>query len=50
MDKNCVEDICKVLNDIVFTFEILNYKNNSYINNIVKELKSDIEEIENKYA
>lgn len=50
MDKNCVEDICKVLNDIVFVFEILNYKNNSYINNIVKELKSDIEEIENKYT
>jgi hypothetical protein len=50
MDKNCVEDICKVLNDIVFAFEILNYKSNSYINNIVKELKSDIEDIENKYT
>lgn len=50
MDKNCVEDICKVLNNIAFVFDILNCKSNSYIDTLIKELKSDIEEIENKYA
>ena len=50
MDKNCVEDICKVLNDIVFAFEVLNYKNNSYVNALIEGLKLDIAEIENKYT
>lgn len=50
MDNNAIEDICKVLNDIVFVFEVLNYKNNSYVNALVEGLKLDIAEIENKHT
>lgn len=51
MNNNCIEDICKVLNDILLVCDILNsQKYNSMIDGIINGIKSDIDEILDKCA
>jgi hypothetical protein len=44
-----LKDICEVLHDIMFIFEILNYKENYYLDKLITEAKEKIEKIESKY-
>ena len=44
-----LKDVCEVLHDIMFIFEILNYKENYFLDKLITEAKEKIEQIESKY-
>lgn len=44
-----LKDICEVLYDIMFVFEVLNFKENYYLDKLISEAKEKIERIESKY-
>ena len=51
MDKNCVEDICNVMRDILLVCEFLNCNRyNKMLDDSIKRIKSDVNEIESKYT
>lgn len=51
MYKNCVEDICNTLNDILFVCELLNHDIRwKQIDDAIANIKQDIEEIASKYT
>jgi hypothetical protein len=51
MDKNCVEDICNTLNDILFVCELLNHDIRwKQIDDAITDIEQDIEEIKSKYT
>ena len=44
-----LKDICEVLHDIMFIFEVLNFKENYYLDKLISKAKTKIEKIESKY-
>lgn len=44
-----LKDLCEVLHDMMFIFEVLNFKENYYLDKLIKEAKEKIEKIEGKY-
>ncbi len=44
-----LKDICEVLHDMMFVFEVLNFKENYYLDKLIAEAKEKIEKIESKY-
>ena len=43
------KDLCEVLHDMMFIFEVLNFKENYYLDKLIKEAQEKIEHIESKY-
>lgn len=51
MDRNCVEDICNVMRDILLVCEILNCNRyNKMLDDSINRIRSDVDEIESKYT
>lgn len=51
MDKNCVEDICRVLKDILLVCDIINgNKYNRMLDDAIQDIKLDVEDIMDKYT
>ena len=44
-----LKDLCEVLHDMMFIFEVLNFKENYYLDKLITEAKEKIEKIESKY-
>lgn len=44
-----IKDICEVLHDMMFIFEVLNYKENIFFERLITEAREKIEYIESKY-
>ena len=44
-----LKDICEVLHDMMFIFEVLNFKENYYLDKLIAGAKEKIEKIESKY-
>ena len=45
-----LKDLCEVLHDIMFIFEVLNFKENYYLDKLISEAKEKVEQIESKYG
>ena len=44
-----LKDLCEVLHDIMFIFEVLNFKENYYLDKLIAKTKGKIEQMESKY-
>ena len=44
-----LKDLCEVLHDIMFIFEVLNFKENYYLDKLISKAKEKVERIESKY-
>jgi hypothetical protein len=44
-----LKDLCEVLHDMIFIFEVLNYKENYYLDKLISDAKEKIKQIESKY-
>ena len=44
-----LKDICEVMHDMMFIFEVLNFKENYYLDKLIAGAKEKIEKIESKY-
>ena len=44
-----LKDLCEVLHDIMFIFEVLNFNENYYLDKLINKAKEKIGQIESKY-
>lgn len=44
-----LKDLCEVLHDMMFIIEVLNFKENYFLDKLINEAKEKIEQIEKKY-